>query len=441
MQRIGWSTTAFRVLVPFACLGVWSCGGTRDTSRDRAGEVTTPANGLVTDEEEERCSTSPTAVTRTDYLVDVTSTLPRYQGLPAKLDIHRVSPVYEDGRCNGGPIHAAILVHGAATEAVSIFDLQYQDYSVMESLAWAGVETFAVNLLGYGLSTRFGLDDPCNASVGDQTRFLLAPNKPLIADCTQPDPFHFTNSQATSDQLDAVVDDVRKRVGIEKVSLFGYSRGGVVVGVYTSRHPLHVKNVILLASGFDFPTDPPDPLPAPGASLMVANRAVTFREWNQQVDNAACPGQQEPAILGPIWQSIRDRDPLGSTWGSVDPRSGQTEGVRRAPSWDIWGWNAEIAPSVEVPTLVLSGLRDATNRTEREIRLYDALGSSSKVLVKIACASHFSFWEGSTDPLGWKGPHATLHDAAAQWITSKRFAGAKRGIFSVSSAGEVTRDE
>ena len=294
----------------------------------------------------------------------------------------------------------------------------------MESLAWGGVETFAVNLLGYGLSDRFGMDDPCNASLADQNAFLI-PN-PLTRPCENPDPFHFTNSGAWWDQLGDVINDVSKRVGVDQVSLLGWSRGGIVVGGYTARNPSKVRNLVMLASGYnDFPSDPPNPLPQPGPSLVISDRAATFDRWNSQVDNEACPGQQDPGILDPLWQLILARDPLGSTWGSTDLITG---GVLRSPSQDLWGWNDENAAKVQVPTLVMSGLRDAVVPTAWMIRLYNALGSSNKVLIKIACASHSAVWEGSTSPT-WAGPHATVQDAVPNGLPPMRTAEPRRGHF------------
>src|SRR5262245_45429752 len=179
------------------------------------------ANPLVLELLEDRCLLS--GVVRTDFFLDVIATLPHYSGLPAQLHVHEVSPVHREA---GSPVQAAVLVHGRTIDAVTNFDLQYQDYSLQESMARAGIHTFAVNFLGWGLSTRFGLDDPRNASLADQQAFLI-PN-PLSQTAPNPDPFHFTNTQALLDQLDAVVNDVRVRLGVNKVSLLGASRGGLV---------------------------------------------------------------------------------------------------------------------------------------------------------------------------------------------------------------------
>jgi len=439
---------AVDVLAAIAAVGCWSCGGT-DSSSDGTKQIASAqiAHGNPKGE----CS--PIGVKRKDYLLHVVSTLPRSMGQRAELDIHRVSPVYEHGWCthpNGGAAHAVILVAGATTESVTTFDLKYPkapdvvhpetdeergrndkayEYSLMESLARAGVETFAVNLLGYGLSSRFELDDPCSTSQAEQLR-LLVPN-PLSAACPSPPaPFHFTNTNAAGDQLAVVVNHVLEEVDVEKVSFFSWSRGGNVVGAYASTHASNVERLIFLASEFESAGNP-QPF-----ALLVADRAQAFTPWNSQLssDPAVCPGERDPAILDAIWTSARMRDPLGSSWGSSDALTG---GVRRAPTWDLLNWNPTTTAKVQVPTLVMSGLRDNQNPTAKQEKIYNNLGSSSKVLIKIDCASHNALWEGSASSSGWKGPHATLHDAAVQWITTGTYLTATKGMFTVSSAGAV----
>jgi pimeloyl-ACP methyl ester carboxylesterase len=375
-----------------------------------------------------RSHCTPIGVERTDYFLDVTSTVPHYYGLPAQLDVHRVSPVYRHGHGHC-PVQAAVFVHGFSVNAVTAFDLQYQDYSVQERMAWAGIDTFSFNRIGYGLSTHFGLDDPCNASQADQKR-LLIPN-PLKTTCPNPDPFHFTNTLAALDEIDEVVNHVRESVDTRSVSLFAWSLGGAYAGPYAQLHPEKVRNMVLVAAGYDpiVPIDPPDPLPQPGPSLMVFDRADIEGIWNRQVDNKACPGEQDPAILDPIWDSMMARDPVGSSWGNG--------GILRRPSQDYWGFYSAIASQVTVPTLVVTGMRDLTVPPETMVRLYDDLGSRRKVLIKFDCGSHYLAWEASTSPTWVGGPHATFQDAVVQWLTSETYQGARRGTFEVHPDGGI----
>jgi pimeloyl-ACP methyl ester carboxylesterase len=141
------------------------------------------------------------------------------------------------------------------------------DLSVQEALAWAGIDTFAPSLLGYGGSTRFdkGLDDPGNASLRPYNppnstnclhsegcdRTLIPGINPLDQQgsmlLVHPLPgkrrahtskFRFARTDVWVRDIDQVIDDAIKRHATNygagpdgnKVALVGYSLGGQHVG-------------------------------------------------------------------------------------------------------------------------------------------------------------------------------------------------------------------
>jgi alpha-beta hydrolase superfamily lysophospholipase len=68
-----------------------------------------------------------------------------------------------------GPV--VLFVQGRAAAAVPAFDLEYGDYSWMTHLADAGFDVFAMDLQGYGRSSKpTVMEDPCNTSVDNQAR-------------------------------------------------------------------------------------------------------------------------------------------------------------------------------------------------------------------------------------------------------------------------------
>ena len=76
-------------------------------------------------------------------------------------------------------VRTAIGKFGGALASLSAVDLGV--IAVEGALARAGIEAFAVNLLGYGLSSRFELDDPCSTNQTDQRRLLVsATGQPLF---------------------------------------------------------------------------------------------------------------------------------------------------------------------------------------------------------------------------------------------------------------------
>ena len=414
------------------------------TWQAKTDETTTPAGAC-----------RPLSLETTDYFLGVISTLPSYRGQPAQLQIHRVRPVYTSGRCRHR-VQPAILVHGLSIDSVSAFDLQYSDYSLMQAMANAGIDAFAVNLLGFGQSTRFGLDDPCNAStakdtptlyqpVNQQATFLI-PN-PLSAECAHSDGSYFIDRQAWIDELSDVVRHVQDlyrhdadRPGLTRVSLLSWSLGGFVIDVYLTNpgNQDNVKNVVMIAPalgpGLGIPDTEPPPSERPTYPLLVGdfNGRINF---SFQI-SPDCPGQQDPNILQPIWDSVRQQDPLGAIWGGTDPDRG---GVLRYPTRVLWGWNAALANTVTVPAMTIVGDLD-TLVGNAPADLHRALGSTEKVFLHMACGSHAILWEGSTHPSGWAGPLATAQDAIVQWITSETYRGLANGIFHSLADGSVVQE-
>ena len=110
----------------------------------------------------------PLGLETTEYFVEVTSSLPNHNGLTAFIEVRRVRPVYRTGRCRQR-VRSAILVHGRTIDAISAFDVPYKDYSIMTAMANSGIDAFAYNQLGFGGSSHFSMDDPCNASLSTRS--------------------------------------------------------------------------------------------------------------------------------------------------------------------------------------------------------------------------------------------------------------------------------
>jgi pimeloyl-ACP methyl ester carboxylesterase len=93
--------------------------------------------------------------------------------------------------------------------------------------------------------------------------------------------------------------------------------------------------------------------------------------------------------------------------------------VRRAPGTTTWGFNADAAAKIQVPTLVVAGVHDKQVTPERVRDLYAALGSKQKAFVDLACSSHNAMWENN---------HLLLFRASLEWLTQHSVNGAKEGL-------------
>jgi hypothetical protein len=144
-----------------------------------------------------------------------------------------------------------------------------------------------------------------------------------------------------------------------------------------------------------------------------------------------CPGQRDPALVQALWSSIRASDPLAAGWGSTDPATG---GLFRWPTTIRTAFNTTQASDIEIPVLVLDGMLDTIGKP---VELYAALGSTQKVRLRMDCGSHSVFWEGSTDPSGWGGPHVTAREAVVEWFTKGTFGGETAGTFRSKVDGSI----
>jgi pimeloyl-ACP methyl ester carboxylesterase len=453
----------------------------------------------------DQCDEVPTGVASRDHWLHFKLPAglmpdPQFDGRPAKLQVHRVRPVYANGKCPWVRTEAAVLIHGRTVPGPPAFDLRDPatgggELSVQETLARAGIDTFAPSLLGFGRSTRFdeGLNDPGNASLRpyladgscpypegcdrttvpwalDQQETMLAVN-PLAGERrAHSSNFRFARTDVWVRDIRQVIDDaiVRAHPTDGKVTLLGYSAGGQRVGrtLYAANPILagsneviaKVSRVVFLSSIFGGTTE--ETPPATGFAtfpLTVNDVSGSDGTWAMPpAREAACTGHVIPGTQEQVWTQTMALDPVGREWGGDDPM--QPTGLNRSPTFSGYGWNAAVAGQLTTPTLVIQGLEDigVPGGSSTSTAIFNALPASmtNKVLVQVECASHALPFEGCTGPRctpasgtpygeppgdAWRGPRATLTAALIEWIKSGTFNGAMSGRFMVD-AGGVVRD-
>lgn len=340
-----------------------------------------------------------------DHYVSVRSSVPSIAGQPSQIYVRERAKA---GTVLRAPVLAdrvVLFVHGAGTPGEVAFDTPYKDYSWMAYLANAGFDVFAMDFTGYGRSTRPpAMNDPCNLAPDQQTS--LTPGR---AACAASYRQQLTTIASDWDDLNAVVDYIRALRRVERVSLVGWSLGGPRAGGFAAQHPEKVQSLVLLAPAFNRTgaSTPPAKVPADGVAFNKQSRDDFYANWERQV---GCSAQYDPAAADAVWSSMLESDPVGATWGP---------GVRRAPGTTTWGFNADAAAKIQVPTLVVAGVHDKQVTPERVRDLYAALGSKQKAFVDLACSSHNAMWENN---------HLLLFRASLEWLTQHSVNGAKEGL-------------
>ncbi len=225
------------------------------------------------------------------------------------------------------------------------------------------------------------MDNPCNMPPAFQK--LVIPNT-LKEPCEPAYKFELVNSDSETDDIHAVVDYIRKLRKVDKINLIGWSGGGIRLGTFVSRHQEKVERFVILASSNysrKNPDERPTDLPSAGAPVTLQDYETGIQKrW---LGTSKCAESIEPGVPEYIWALNGQYDPLGATWGSG--------GGLRAPTRTYWGWNANAAKKITVPTLVMVGEQDDLMKSNLE--LIDDLGAQKKVFMSIACATHFVVWE------------------------------------------------
>ena len=338
-----------------------------------------------------------------DHLVPHVSTVPANKGAQVQIFVREKVLAAEAST----PRPVVLMVHGGISPSTMAFDVEHGTYSWMAHLARAGFDVFAMDMTGYGRSQHPMMDDPCNVSPAQQKTLIPQTLKDI---CKPSYPYQLVSRQTEHDEIDRVIEYIRKLRAVAKVNLLGWSGGGYRTGTYTSERPEKVEKLVIFASSNysrKNSSTRPATLPEPGFPITIQSREVG--EKQRWFPFAKCSDQIEPGMPDRIWELSKQHDPLGMTWGP---------GVMRAPTRTYWGWNAEEAKRIRVPTLVMLGEFDELNASNKE--LYEDLGAESKVFVSIPCGSHFLVWEKN---------HGALHEASRQWLSNGTFNGASRGEF------------
>jgi pimeloyl-ACP methyl ester carboxylesterase len=120
-----------------------------------------------------------------------------------------------------------LFVHGATYPAETAFDLKLGGLSWMEYMAQRGYDVYLVDVRGYGRSTRPPeMDQPAQD------------NPPIV------------RTETAVKDVSAAADFIRKRRGVDKINVMGWSWGTTIMGWYTAQNNDKVNKLVLYAVGW-----------------------------------------------------------------------------------------------------------------------------------------------------------------------------------------------
>jgi pimeloyl-ACP methyl ester carboxylesterase len=227
-----------------------------------------------------------------------------------------------------GPFTAertVVLVHGATYASGSLFDVRLDGLSFLDHLALAGLDVFALDVRGYGGSTR-----PPEMERPPEHGAPIVRTETGVRD------------------LSSAVDFVRARGGFDDVGVVGMSWGGSVAGAFTAAHPEAVSRLALVAPQWlrrgTSPLDAGGPLGA-YRNVVVADMEARWR--------GAAPADRAVELIPPGWferwvEACLASDPSSAATGVMRAVNGPVADIR-----EHWSQGRPVYDPGEIRTPVL----------------------------------------------------------------------------------------
>jgi pimeloyl-ACP methyl ester carboxylesterase len=275
-----------------------------------------------------------------------------------------------------------IFVHGATGPSTCDFDLDYKDYSWADWMIDKGYVVYMFDKRNYGFSSREkAMDEPASA------------NKPL------------SRSYLVIRDLGAVVDHIRKKHNVNKVTLIGWSWGAMTAGYYTSLNSEKIRKLVMYAPAYAFPLHTNL---GPGSGLQnkrkpwefnyglgayrVASTAANTARWDGEIPVQDKTQYREAGVPEAFWNACLATDPTSSSRNPPSLRA--PNGVLEDTFMQATGRNIWNASSIYVPVLVIAGEYDTWSYPEdREGLMRDLTNTPAKKSVLIKDATHFVLFE------------------------------------------------
>jgi pimeloyl-ACP methyl ester carboxylesterase len=186
-----------------------------------------------------------------------------------------------EGKKAFGADDVVLFVHGATFPSTPDFDLQYKDYSWADQLVRRGYAVYMFDKRNYGGSTRERAMDEPTANHPPLSRSYL-----VICD------------------IGAVVDHIRAKHRIDRVTLIGWSWGAMTAGYYASLHPEKVNRLVLYAPLYAYAehTNLGAGSGLQNKSVLIkdATHFVLFEKNRQQLYDAVFQFLKEPASTAAV---------------------------------------------------------------------------------------------------------------------------------------------
>ncbi len=275
-----------------------------------------------------------------------------------------------------------LFLHGATAPSTCDFDLPYKDYSWADWMVKRGYVVYMGDYRNYGYSSReAAMDEP------------PAKNQPV------------TRSYLALRDVEAMVNHVKAKRGVKKITLVGWSWGAMMAGYYASLHSESVQKLVLYAPLYNF-NDHTNL--GPGSALQnkrkphefnfalgayrLASEAANTGRWNGEIPVENKDEYREPAVPAEFWKECTATDPTSGTRNPASLRA--PNGVLEDSFYQATGRPLWHAANIYAPTLVIAGAYDTWSfPDDRDGLMRDLVHAPAKRSVLIPDATHFVLFE------------------------------------------------
>jgi|AGTN01.1.fsa_nt_gi Lysophospholipase len=248
------------------------------------------------------------------------------------------------------PERTVLFIHGATFAGSATFDLALEGTSWMDWMARRGYDVYALDIRGYGKSTR----------------------PPAMAQAARDNPPAVDGATALRD-VSKAIDFILSRRNLDRLVLAGWSWGATLAGAYANEAGGRVDRLVLYAPQWLSDAKPEDVGP------LDAWRDVPLNGIRERwLRNA--PAKERGDLASPVWieawvAALKATDPDGA--GETPPRL-------RVPNGAVADWLASWGAGkpywhpgrISVPTLVIQGEWDAETPPDMGLSVFAHLGSA-----------------------------------------------------------------
>ena len=278
--------------------------------------------------------------------------------------------------------NVVLFIHGATFPSTPDFDLNYQDYSWADWMVARGYIVYMFDKRNYGFSTREkAMDQPA------------ASNRPV------------TRSYLAIRDIGAVVDHIRKRHNIAKVTLIGWSWGATTAGFYTSLNTEKVRKLVLYAPAYAYAAHTnlgagsgsqdkrrPTEFNYGLGAFRLGSKAGNDGRWDGEIPVADKSTFRDEGVRDAFAIEALKTDPTSESRNPPSLRA--PNGVLEDSFMQATGRRIWNASSIYVPTLVIAGEFDTWSFPEdRELLMRDLTNAPVKKQVVIKNGTHFVLFE------------------------------------------------